>query len=110
MLITGVLSQPLQVTIQAGQIAADTTAGFNFNTNTVTITGGVPPYTQVWSWSSQVNGTFTFSGSNTATTVTPRVTGVAIGPAATANLTCTVTDSASTVVASPPSAYEYERI
>jgi hypothetical protein len=110
MLITGVLIQPLTVTIQPGEIRSSTTADFNFNLNTSTVTGGVPSYNYSWTVSNvSGSGSAGFSGATNGPSATPRVTGVGAGLIIIFDVTCTVTDSASNVVASLPSTYQYER-
>jgi len=102
---------PLTAAIEPGEVVGSgALSSHTFGTNTVTIVGGVAPYTQVWSWISTVGGSFAFSGSDTALTVTPLVTGVVASSTASGELLCTVTDAASTVFASTASAYEYERV
>lgn len=104
-------SAPLSVTIEAGQVASGIAADFNFSLNTSTVTGGIPPYNYAWTVSNVVgSGTATFSGATNGASATPRASGVSPGLNITFDVTCTVTDSASTVIASLPSSYEYERI
>ncbi len=99
----------LTATTQEGETASDfNNSAWTFATNTCTVVGGVPPYTYAWSWTGTSGGTFTFVGSSTNATCTPRVTGVAFGGGAVGTLICTVTDSTAAVDASPGAVYSYD--
>ncbi len=107
---SGASGGTLTATIQPGVFASDfNNSAWTFPGNTCTVVGGTPPYTYSWAWSSTSGGSFTFVGSSgTSATCTPRVTGVAIDVQAQGTLTCTVTDSASSVDTSNAVIYQYE--
>lgn len=89
---------PTVTAAPSAQSDGGATATHMFASETATITDGLGPFTYAWTYSSSVNGTFSFNGgvSNTAS-VTPTVSGVASSTLAEAVLICTVTDTATGV-------------
>lgn len=91
---------PTVTATPSAQSDGDSTATHTFASETASIIDGLGPFTYAWTYSSSLNGTFSFSGgiSNTAT-VAPEVSGVPGATLAEAVLICTVTDTATGVTA-----------
>lgn len=90
---------PLSVVWQdLGQSTSSTLGSQVYTANLALVSGGVGPYAYRSYFINQVNGTFSFLGSNTAPLVTPQVSGVPISSTGTATLICEVTDANGTVV------------
>lgn len=101
----------LSAVIGGGDASSDwNNPAWVWSTNTCVASGGVPPYTYQWVWSDDTGGTFNFTGSSTAVSVNPSVSGVTT--IAQGTLTCTVTDSdgVPNVATSGAAMYFYENI
>ena len=94
-------------------IAAESTSGAissqTFQTNLVSVTGGVAPYTYRWFWSSPSGGFFGFVGGANTQLVVPQVINVPNVTTVTATLNCEVTDAVGTrTLATPAAAYSHQ--
>jgi hypothetical protein len=99
----------LTAVIFGGEFASDwNNSAWVFGNNTCTPSGGLAPYTYLWSYTGTTGGSWGFTGSATAAAVNPTVSGVS--GTATATLICTVTDAAANVVASNEATYVFENI
>ncbi len=97
---------PLAVSLSAGgESVVDAVATVTFAPILANATGGVGPYQYRFYWSNQVNGTFSFVGSNTSPLVTPRVASVGGSTTATATLVCEITDAQGTKATTTGTAY-----
>jgi hypothetical protein len=104
---------PLVASIGGGEYASNFDSdSWTWNTAICTASGGTPPYSYQWSWTSTSGGIFGFASSSALASTLPAVSGVARSSTATGSLRCQVTDSAGVpvVVFSASELYQYENV
>lgn len=99
---------PLTVTLSTGltTLSEANTTG-TFTPVSVTISGGVGPYTIRFFWGNQSQGTFAFVGATNQEFAVPTVSGVANSTTAVGTLFCSVTDANSTIVTSDGVGFQF---
>lgn len=96
-----------QVSISpASQTLSGSTSSKAFAASTITVIGGIPT-AYVWSFTDQVNGTWSIQSGQGTSSAVANVSGVLVsGIIATATLTCTVTVDGLVYVLTEPVSYE----
>lgn len=86
------------VTAASNQYRNSMANAFDFNAVSVTIVGGVAPYTYLWAISS--GGAFSIHSGQTTNACVVRVSGVGVGNTASTTAWCTVTDATGLAIVS----------
>ena len=97
---------PFGVTIGPGGVSSGSLTSHTFGANTVTVVGGVGPFTYLWTETDDATGTWSILNGTTAS-ASARVTGLASGLDSQCSLSCQVTDTGTGKVVTAPTTPVY---